>query len=127
VKFGVGRQPKKRTKIVLASEYLICCTIGHVSSWKAAKKAGGKSETLVIVARDSTVQDAKGRRPIMPENQSLALVESLKSGRRRSLGFGRTLTWPMSFNAFKPDVIALGYDQEKMEKRVREYNRARTD
>jgi len=88
---------------------------------EAAKKAGGKNaKLLVIVARDSTVQDAKGRRPIMPENQRLALVESLKVVDDAVLGLEDFDVGDV-IQRIKPDVIALGYDQEKMEKRVREY------
>jgi FAD synthetase len=79
----------KRTKIVLASGVFDLLHLGHVKFLEAAKEAGGKNaKLLVIVARDSTVQDAKGRRPIMPENQRLALVESLKVVDDAVLGFG---------------------------------------
>lgn len=111
----------KRTKIVLASGVFDLLHLGHVKFLEAAKKAGGKNaKLLVIVARDSTVQDAKGRRPIMPENQRLALVESLKVVDDAVLGLEDFDVGDV-IQRIKPDVIALGYDQEKMEKRVREY------
>ena len=110
-----------RTKIVLASGVFDLLHLGHVKFLEAAKKAGGKNaKLLVIVARDSTVQDAKGRRPIMPENQRLALVESLKVVDDAVLGLEDFDVGDV-IQRIKPDVIALGYDQEKMEKRVREY------
>jgi FAD synthetase len=111
----------KRTKIVLASGVFDLLHLGHVKFLEAAKEAGGKNaKLLVIVARDSTVQDAKGRRPIMPENQRLALVESLKVVDDAVLGLEDFDVGDV-IQRIKPDVIALGYDQEKMEKRVREY------
>lgn len=111
----------RRTKIVLASGVFDLLHLGHVKFLEAAKKAGGKNaKLLVIVARDSTVQDAKGRRPIMPENQRLALVESLKVVDDAVLGLEDFDVGDV-IQRIKPDVIALGYDQEKMEKRVREY------
>jgi len=111
----------RRTKIVLASGVFDLLHLGHVKFLEAAKKAGGKNaKLLVIVARDSTVQDAKGRRPIMPENQRLALVESLKVVDDAVLGLEDFDVGDV-IQRVKPDVIALGYDQEKMEKRVREY------
>lgn len=111
----------KRTKIVLASGVFDLLHLGHVKFLEAAKKAGGKNaKLLVIVARDSTVQDAKGRRPIMPENQRLALVKSLKVVDDAVLGLEDFDVGDV-IQRIKPDVIALGYDQEKMEKRVREY------
>jgi len=116
----VASKPK-RTKIVLASGVFDLLHLGHVKFLEAAKKAGGKNaKLLVIVARDSTVQDAKGRRPIMPENQRLALVESLKVVDDAVLGLEDFDVGDV-IQRIKPDVIALGYDQEKMEKRVREY------
>ena len=111
----------KRTKIVLASGVFDLLHLGHVKFLEAAKKAGGKNaKLLVIVARDSTVQDAKGRKPVMPENQRLALVESLKVVDDAVLGLEDFDVGDV-IQRVKPDVIALGYDQEKMEKRVREY------
>jgi len=106
---------------VLASGVFDLLHLGHVKFLEEAKKAGGKNaRLLVIVARDSTVQDAKGRRPIMPENQRLALVESLKVVDDAVLGLEDFDVGDV-IQRIKPDVIALGYDQEKMEKRVREY------
>jgi FAD synthetase len=95
--------------------------LGHVKFLEEAKQASGKdAELLVIVARDSTVQRMKGRKPVMPENQRRALVESLKVVDEAVLGtedfdIGEVI------DHFKPDVIALGYDQMEMEARVREY------
>lgn len=106
---------------MLASGVFDLLHLGHVKFLEAAKEAGGKNaKLLVIVARDSTVQDAKGRRPIMPENQRLALVESLKVVDDAVLGLEDFDVGDV-IQRIKPDVIALGYDQEKMEKRVREY------
>ena len=86
-----------------------------------AKKAGGKNaELIVIVARDSTVQDTKRRKPIMPENQRRALVESLRVVDAAVLGF-EDFDIGDVIERVKPDVIALGYDQVDMEERVREY------
>jgi FAD synthetase len=86
-----------------------------------AKKAGGENAKLVvIVARDSTVKDTKGRKPIMPENQRRALVESLRVVDAAVLGI-ENFDIGEVIESVKPDVIALGYDQVDMEQRVREY------
>jgi len=50
----------------------------------------------------------------------LALVESLKVVDDAVLGLEDFDVGDV-IQRIKPDVIALGYDQEKMEKRVREY------
>jgi FAD synthetase len=86
-----------------------------------AKKTGGKNpELIVIIARDSTVQENKGTKPIMSENQRRALVESLRVVDEAVLGFEKFDIGDV-IERVKPDVVALGYDQAAMEKRVREY------
>ena len=95
--------------------------LGHVKFLEEAKKAGGENAKLVvIVARDSTVKATKGRKPIMPENQRRALVESLRVVDAAVLGI-EDFDIGEVIERVKPDVIALGYDQVDMERRVREY------
>ncbi len=95
--------------------------LGHVKFLEEAKKAGGKNaELIVIIARDSTVQETKGRKPVMPEGQRRALVESLKVVDEAVLGF-ENFDLGDVIDRIKPDVIALGYDQTGMERRVRDY------
>jgi FAD synthetase len=116
----VASKPHKRT-VVLASGVFDLLHLGHVKFLEEAKKAGGKNaELLVIVARDSTVQRMKGRKPIMPESQRRSLVESLRVVDEAVLG---TEDFDIGdvIDRVKPDVIALGYDQTDMEARVREY------
>jgi FAD synthetase len=114
-----SKQGKK--KIVLASGVFDLLHLGHVKFLEEAKKAGGKNATLiVIIARDSTVEQSKGRKPIMPENQRRALVEALKVVDDAVLGFERFDLGDV-IERVKPDVIALGYDQAGMEKRVQQY------
>ena len=113
----------KIERIVLASGVFDLLHLGHVKFLEEAKKAGGRrAKLLVIVARDSTVQDSKGRRPVMPENQRLALVASLKVVDDALLGLENFDVGEV-IQTIKPDVIALGYDQEKMAEKVREYIR----
>jgi FAD synthetase len=113
-------QNRKR-KVVLASGVFDLLHFGHVKFLEDAKKAGGKNAKLIVViARDSTVEQTKGRRPIMPENQRLALVESLKVVDEAVLGL-EDLDVGGIIGEVKPDVIALGYDQEEMEQRVKAY------
>lgn len=111
----------KKRKIVLASGVFDLLHLGHVKFLEAAKKAGGKqAELLVIIARDSTVQEIKGRKPVMSENQRLALVESLKVVDYAVLGF-ENFDVEEVIERIKPDVIALGYDQIDMERQVLDY------
>jgi FAD synthetase len=110
-----------KKKVVLASGVFDLLHLGHVKFLEEAKKAGGKdAELIVIIARDSTVEKNKGRKPIMPENQRRALVESLKVVDEAVLGFEEFDIGDV-IERIKPDVIALGYDQEDMKKHVQEY------
>jgi FAD synthetase len=114
-----SKRGKKR--IVLASGVFDLLHLGHVKFLEEAKKAGGKNAALiVIVARDSTVEQSKGRKPIMPENQRRTLVEALKVVDDAVLGFERFDLGDV-IERVNPDVIALGYDQAGMEKRVQQY------
>jgi FAD synthetase len=55
-----------REQIVLASGVFDLLHLGHVRFLEDAKKAGGENAKLiVIIARDSTVEKLKGRKPIM--------------------------------------------------------------
>jgi FAD synthetase len=116
----VARKTHKR-RVVLASGVFDLLHLGHVKFLEEAKKAGGENAKLVvIVARDSTVKDTKGRKPIMPENQRRALVESLRVVDVAVLGI-EDFDVGEVIERVKPDVVALGYDQVNMERRVREY------
>ena len=78
----------EKKKIVLASGVFDLLHLGHVKFLEEAKKTGGKNaELIVIIARDSTVEKTKSRKPIMSENQRRALVESLKVVDAAVLGF----------------------------------------
>ena len=111
----------EKKKIVLASGVFDLLHLGHVKFLEEAKKAGGKdAELVVIIARDSTVEANKGRKPIMSENQRRALVESLKVVDEAVLGFEKFDLGDV-IERIKPDVIALGYDQADMEKGVKAY------
>jgi FAD synthetase len=116
----MASEHKKKT-IVLASGVFDLLHLGHVKFLEEAKKFGGKNaELIVIIARDSTVEETKGRKPIMPENQRRALVESLKVVDEAVLGFEKFDIGDVIMR-IKPDIIALGYDQAEMEQHVREY------
>ena len=122
MKFKLSNSSQKR-KIVLASGVFDLLHLGHVRFLEEAKKAGGEnSELVVVVARDATVEKAKGRLPTIGEYHRAALVESLKVVDRAVMGY-------LNFNIddiidnIKPDVIALGYDQDDIMDEVQEYIR----
>ena len=112
----VGRARKK--KAVLASGTFDLLHLGHVKYLEEAKKAGGKNaELIVIVARDSTVEKRKGKKTVMPEDQRRALVESLKVVDEAILGF-EDFNIDKVIEKINPDVIAVGHDQEGIEREV---------
>jgi len=114
------RKVTKKSKVVLASGTFDLLHLGHVKYLEEAKKAGGKSAKLVvIVARDRTVEERKGKRPVMPEEHRRALVESLKVVNQAVLGH-EDFDMGKVIDEIKPDVIAVGYDQKSIEEKVRE-------
>ncbi|MCX6643613.1 MAG: FAD synthase [Candidatus Bathyarchaeota archaeon] len=111
----------RKKKVVLASGVFDLLHLGHVKFLEEAKKAGGEiAKLVVIIARDSTVEKTKGKKPIMSEDQRRALVESLKVVDKAVLGYEKLDIGEVIENV-KPDIIALGYDQTDMEKQVRNY------
>jgi FAD synthetase len=107
-----------KKKIVLASGTFDLLHLGHVRFLEEAKKAGGKNaDLLVIVARDNTVEARKGKKPIMPEDQRRALVESLKVVDEAILGW-EDFSIDKVIERIKPDVIAVGHDQDGIENEV---------
>lgn len=109
---------KKKKRLVLASGTFDLLHLGHVRFLEEAKKAGGEdAELIVIVARDATVKDRKGKKTIMPEDQRRALVESLKVVDEAILGW-EDFSIDKVIEKLKPDVIAVGHDQAGIEKEV---------
>lgn len=111
--------------LVLASGVFDLVHYGHIRFIEEAKKLGGENSRLVvIVARDKTVERLKGRRPIIPEDQRRAVVESLKPVDEAILGY-EDLSFEETIAKIKPDIIAVGYDQRSIENAVRAFIKAR--
>jgi FAD synthetase len=116
-----NKTAKPKRKVVLASGVFDLLHLGHVRFLEDAKKAGGpNAKLIVIIAKDSTVEKTKGRKPIMSEDQRLALVESLKVVDEAVLGY-EGLDIGEVIEKIKPGVIALGWDQADMENEVKTY------
>jgi FAD synthetase len=112
---------KKDRKVVLAAGVFDLLHFAHVKYLEEAKKAGGpNAELVVIVARDSTVEKRRGEKPVIPENQRLALVDSLKVVDRAILGY-EDFSIEKAIEQVKPDVIALGYDRGDIAQTVKDY------
>ena len=110
----------KKRSIVLASGAFDLVHYGHVHFLQEAKKAGGRNAYLiVIIARDNTIEKLKGKLPVIPENQRRAVIESLKPVDEAFLGY-EDMSFINTIQKLKPSIIAVGYDQEKIEKEVSE-------
>jgi FAD synthetase len=116
-----SKTKRKKRKIVLASGVFDLLHLGHVRFLEEAKKAGGRNaELIVVVARDDTAERGKGNKPIMSESQRCALVNSLKVVDEAVLGY-EEFDIGNVIEKITPDIIALGYDQENMEQKVKRY------
>lgn len=117
------KEGKKKRKIVLASGTFDLLHLGHVKYLEEAKKAGGRdAKLMVVVARDSTVEKRKRKKPVISESQRRALVESLKVVDEAVLGY-EVFSIEKVIQKIRPDVIAVGYDQEGIDQTIRNYVR----
>jgi FAD synthetase len=80
---------------------------GHLRYLQEARDLG--DELVVVVATDSTVRRRK-HEPITPEKMRLELVSALKMVDRAYLGNDGDMFGVVE--SIRPDIIALGYDQD---------------
>jgi FAD synthetase len=107
-----------RGKIVLATGAFDLLHLGHVRFLEASKRRGGHAAKLiVVVARDKTVLNRKGRMPILPEDQRRELVGSLRVVDKAILGHSR-LDLLGVLREVRPDIISVGYDQKQIKASV---------
>lgn len=85
---------------------------GHLLYLSAARALG--DELYVIVARDSMVNHKP--KPIVPEEQRLAMVQALCMVDKAVLGSETDMFEPL--REIKPDIIALGKNQFFKEKEL---------
>jgi FAD synthetase len=81
---------------------------GHIFIINEAAKLG---EVYVIVARDSTIFRIKKNSPIVPENQRLEVVQSIKNVLEAHLG-NEDKPFLEKALSLKPDIILLGPNQK---------------
>ena len=80
---------------------------GHENYLKQAKALG--EYLIVIIARDETVKKIKGKHPDLNERKRLKIVK--KSGIADKVILGSHEDKHKVLRKFRPDIIALGYDQ----------------
>ncbi len=81
---------------------------GHISYLRQAKRLGDR--LIVIIARGVNVRKFKHKATVFSGKQRQVLVQSLKMVDQAVLGFKDDIY--KSVVRFKPDVIAMGYDQQ---------------
>ena len=79
---------------------------GHISFLREASKLG--DELTVIIGRDKRLEKSK-RKPLIPEDQRLKVVGSIKGVDRVILGDEDDMFKPIM--QIKPGIIALGKNQ----------------
>ena len=90
---------------------------GHIEFLEECKKIAKDSELVVVIARDSTVRKEKGE-PLMHEEDRRYIVQSLKPVDKAILGNEGADKFKV-VEQIKPEIIALGYDQEWDEEGLR--------
>lgn len=86
---------------------------GHLQMLEEAKKLG--DELVVVIARDESAAREK-HKPITPEEHRRRMVEALKPVDRAVLG--HIGDYYRIVEELKPDIIALGFDQNYDEAKV---------
>ena len=90
---------------------------GHLHYMEQAKSLG--DYLVVVVAHDDTVRKRK-HEPVTGQNLRRRMVEGLKPVDEAVIGNPPDVPIFDILPVVKPDVIALGYDQEHAEERIRE-------
>ena len=94
---------------------------GHMNFLREARKHG--NYLTVVISRDSTVLEVKGRYPEKRERERLGNIRKLRLADRVLLGnHGDKYR---IIEDIKPDIICLGYDQEAFTENLEEELRKR--
>ena len=89
---------------------------GHLHYMEQAKSLG--DPLVVVVAHDDTVRKRK-HEPVTGQDLRRRMVEGLKPVEEAVIGNPPNVPIFDILPAVKPDIIALGYDQEHAEERIR--------
>lgn len=117
--YSLTEKGRSQIKIVLAGGVYDVLHLGHLAALIEAKSLG--DVLVAVVATDITVEMLKGRKPIFPEHDRRSLVEGLKPVDKAILGYEDVgFGFEQVLMDVMPDIVAFGYDQENLEKTVRE-------
>jgi cytidyltransferase-like protein len=117
--YALQDKGRSKLRVVLVGGVYDILHLGHLAALAEAKTHGDL--LVVVVATDTTVETLKGRRPVFPEEDRRALVESLKPVDAAILGYEDVgMGYEQVITEVKPDIIALGYDQDSVARTVTE-------
>lgn len=119
-KWPLSAEARSMAKRVLVAGVFDLIHPGHLYFLRRAKELG---EVYVVVARDSTVERIKGKRPIIPEDQRLEVVSQLKPVDHALLGEEGDLLRVVE--RVRPDIVLLGPNQPFDEATLKEELRRR--
>jgi len=104
-----------RSKILAAGKFDIL-HLGHLAYLRQAKElAGSDGQLVVVIARDDTIERERGAPPVFPQEQRQHLVEALEMVDKAVIGYDNEDHAAIVID-IKPDIVALGYDQNANEK-----------
>ena len=126
-KYCMLERGRSRTKVVLVGGVYDILHLGHLAALTEAKTYG--DVLVVVVATDLTVETTKGRRPVFPEEDRCALVGALKPVDAAIIGYEDVgVGYQQVIDDVKPNIIALGYDQDSPARTITEFvNRRKLD
>jgi FAD synthetase len=107
-KYVLSEKGRRRLKVVVTTGVFDLLHVGHLVTLEASRILGNL--LLVIIARDVTVQNRKGRKPINSEEDRRKLIEALKPVDAAYLG--HTSDYLRIIHRMNPDLIVLGKDQK---------------
>lgn len=110
-KFNLGPQRTRSERGVVIMMFGTFDTVhkGHESFFEQAKNLG--NYLIVVVARDNHVKQAKKFSPANSEKIRARDVRKAKLPNKVILG-SKTHNFYRTIRTYKPDIIALGYDQK---------------
>jgi FAD synthetase len=121
-KFVLTEKGRNLLKIVFTAGTFDILHPGHIRTLEKAKKFG--DILVVVVARDSNVRKAKNKLPILPEDERVELVASLKPVDIALIGNLKNKLQPIEM--INPDYVVLGPNQnvsvEKLRKELNKRN-----
>ncbi len=118
-RYGLLATGRSKIRVVLVGGVYDILHLGHLAALDEAKTYG--DVLVVVIATDPTVETLKGRRPVFSEEDRRALVDSLKPVDAAILGYEDVgMGYEQVIDDVKPDIIALGYDQDHLARTVTE-------